>query len=125
MALASGSMSGSHQPGNRPEGKPVPAQERLALATFQELMEAIYGERDAGRGRAATVAWLAEELGELAQAVRKGTPDEQLHEMGDVLAWLASLANQLGLSLQDAAARYSAGCPSCGSTPCTCPGPSA
>ena len=32
--------------------------------------------------------------------------DEQLHELGDVLAWLASLANQLGLSLEGAAQRY-------------------
>ncbi len=32
--------------------------------------------------------------------------DQQLHELGDVLAWLASLANQLGLSLDGAAARY-------------------
>jgi len=45
-------------------------------------------------------------VGELAQAVRKGTPAEQLHELGDVLAWVASLANQLGLSLTDATDRY-------------------
>jgi NTP pyrophosphatase (non-canonical NTP hydrolase) len=66
----------------------------------------LYGEQDAARGIPSTVAWLAEEVGELAQAVRKGTPDQQLHELGDVLAWLASLANQLGLSLEDAADRY-------------------
>jgi NTP pyrophosphatase (non-canonical NTP hydrolase) len=91
------------------------------LVTFQELMARTYGERDTERGRAATVAWLAEETGELARAVRKGNPDQQLHELGDVLAWLASLANQLGLSLDDAAARYADGCPVCGSAPCTCP----
>ena len=67
-----------------------------------------------------TVAWLAEELGELAQAVRKGSVEEQTHELGDVLAWLASLAEQLGISLDDAAARYADGCPRCGSTPCQC-----
>jgi NTP pyrophosphatase (non-canonical NTP hydrolase) len=93
------------------------------LAAFQQLMDDTYGERDTARGRAAAVAWLAEELGELAQAVRKGTPAQQLHELGDVLAWLASLANQLGLSLEDAAARYAAGCPACGEVPCACPGP--
>ena len=64
-------------------------------------------------GRPATIAWLAEEVGELARAARKGTPDEQLHELGDVLAWLASLASQLGLSLDTAAQRYAAGCPRC------------
>ena len=71
-------------------------------------------------GTAATVAWLTEELGELAQAARKGTPDQQRHELGDVLAWLASLADQLGLSLDDAADRYADGCPRCGGLPCTC-----
>lgn len=69
-------------------------------------MEALYGVSDRERGIPATVAWLCEELGELAQAVRKGTPDQQLHELGDVLAWLASLANQLDLSLDDAMDRY-------------------
>lgn len=88
---------------------------------FQELIEATYGARDRARGQAATVAWLAEEVGELAKAARKGTVDEQLHELGDVIAWVASLANQLGLSVTDAVARYANGCPRCASTPCACP----
>ena len=78
----------------------------MDIAALQDVIERTYGERDRARGTAATVAWLCEEVGELAQAVRKGTPDQQLHELGDVLAWVASLANQLGLSLDDAAARY-------------------
>ncbi len=79
---------------------------RVDITEFQELMETLYGEGDRERGIPATVAWLCEEMGELAQAVRKGTPDQQLHEIGDVFAWLASLANQLDLSLTDAAQRY-------------------
>ena len=93
----------------------------MELADFQELMARVYGERDRARGQAATVAWLAEEVGELARAVRKGTRDQQLHELGDVLAWLASLAAQLDLSLDDAARRYDTGCPRCGANPCVCP----
>ena len=93
----------------------------MELAAFQELMDATYGSRDSARGETAAVAWLAEELGELSQAVRKGSRAQQLHELGDVLAWLASLANQLGLSLEEAASRYEAGCPSCGLVPCGCP----
>jgi len=76
------------------------------LTEVQALMEDLYGAVDRGRGIPTTVAWLCEELGELAQATRKGTPDQQLHELGDVLAWLASLANQLDLSLDEAMARY-------------------
>lgn len=78
----------------------------MELAELQDLMERLYGAQDRERGIPATVAWLCEELGELAQAARKGTREQQLHELGDVLAWLASLANQLGLSLDDAIARY-------------------
>jgi len=78
----------------------------MELAEVQELMERLYGGQDRERGVPATVAWLCEELGELAQAARKGTREQQLHELGDVLAWLASLSNQLGLSLDDAIRRY-------------------
>ena len=92
----------------------------MQLAELQSLIDDLYGAEDRARGVAATVAWLCEELGELAQAVRKGTVDEQRHELGDVLAWLASLANQLGLSLDEAVARYADACPKCGQSPCGC-----
>jgi len=78
----------------------------MQIDEFQQLMDRLYGEADRSRGVPSTVAWLCEEVGELAQAVRKGTDEQQLHELGDVLAWLASLANQMGLSLEDAAQRY-------------------
>ncbi|HEY3239591.1 MAG TPA: MazG nucleotide pyrophosphohydrolase domain-containing protein [Acidimicrobiia bacterium] len=92
----------------------------MDIADFQDLMDRTYGVRDRDRGREATVAWLAEELGELARAVRKGDAADQLHELGDLLAWLASMAAQLDLSLDEAARRYAAGCPRCGGTPCRC-----
>ncbi len=92
----------------------------VELSELQRLMAETYGDQDRTRGLAATVAWLTEELGELAQAVRKGSAEDQLHELGDVLAWLASLAEQLGLSLDAAAARYASGCPKCGGIPCSC-----
>ena len=92
----------------------------MELKHFQDLMESTYGERDRGRGTPASIAWLAEEVGELAKSARKGTREEQLHELGDVLAWTASLANQLGLSLETAASRYASGCPRCAGIPCRC-----
>jgi NTP pyrophosphatase (non-canonical NTP hydrolase) len=92
----------------------------MDLGDFQRLMADTYGERDAARGLSASVAWLVEEVGELAQAVRKGDDAARLHEVGDVLAWLASITDQLGLSLEDAAARYARGCPRCGTSPCSC-----
>jgi len=93
----------------------------MQLDEFQDLMARTYGERDAGRGLPSSVAWLVEEVGELAQAVRKGDRAAQVHEVGDVLAWLASITEQLGLSLDEAAARYADGCPRCASVPCACP----
>jgi NTP pyrophosphatase (non-canonical NTP hydrolase) len=93
----------------------------VQISDLQQVIQRTFGERDAQRGISATIAWLAEEVGELARAVRKGTVEEQLHELGDVLAWTASLAAQLGLSLEDAAARYATGCPVCRASPCRCP----
>ena len=92
------------------------------LDEFQHLIEETFGERDRARGVPSSVAWIAEEVGELAQAVRKGSRADQVHEFADVLAWLASLANQLGVDLEDAIERYANGCPRCASIPCTCPG---
>ena len=42
----------------------------MELAEVQRLMEDLYGAADRERGIPATVAWLCEELGELAQATR-------------------------------------------------------
>src|SRR4051812_15926623 len=78
----------------------------MDLHHFQAAILKTYGEKDSARGIPMTIAWIAEEVGELAQAVRKGSRDEQMHEFGDVLAWLASLASQLGISLEDCVGRF-------------------
>lgn len=104
--------------GGGPIGDPTGG--RADLRAIQAAIDATFGERDRARGVAATVAWLTEELGELARAARKGTRDEQLHELGDVLAWVLSLASQLDLSAADALDRYADGCPRCGRRPCAC-----
>jgi NTP pyrophosphatase (non-canonical NTP hydrolase) len=90
------------------------------LAELQDVIERTYGDRDRERGVAPTVAWLAEEFGELAQAVRKGTHDEIEHEFSDVLAWVATLANQVGVDLTTVVDRYRDGCPKCAAVPCEC-----
>ncbi len=92
----------------------------MNLAELQSTIERTYGGRDRERGVPATVAWLAEELGELAQAVRKGTRAEIEHEFSDVLAWVATLANMVDVDLTAAVDRYRDGCPKCHTTPCTC-----
>jgi NTP pyrophosphatase (non-canonical NTP hydrolase) len=91
------------------------------LRELQAVIDATFGERDRARGVPASVAWLCEEVGELAQAVRKGTPEQQEHEFADVIAWVASLANQMGIDLARAVDRYATGCPRCQHVPCACP----
>jgi NTP pyrophosphatase (non-canonical NTP hydrolase) len=90
------------------------------LRELQDVIERTFGERDRTRGVPASVAWLAEEVGELAQAVRKGTHEQRVHEFGDVVAWVATLANQMGVDLVEAVDRYRDGCPRCRSIPCAC-----
>jgi len=65
--------------------------------------------------------WLIEEVGELAAALREGTPEEQRAEFADVLAWLATIANVAGVDLSQAIEeKYGAGCPGCGKLVCVC-----
>jgi NTP pyrophosphatase (non-canonical NTP hydrolase) len=92
----------------------------MDLAELQDVIERTYGDRDRERGVSATVAWLAEEIGELAQAVRKGTHEQQVHEFADVIAWVATLANQQGVDLSAAMERFAHGCPKCSELPCAC-----
>src|SRR3990172_9056711 len=52
----------------------------MELNELQDLMDRTYGHRDRARGLPASIAWLTEEIGELAQALRKGDRDQQLQE---------------------------------------------
>ena len=78
----------------------------MRISEFQTHIEDVYGEKDRERGIAMSVAWLAEEVGELAQAIRKGTYEQRVHEFGDVIAWVFSIANQVGVNMEDAIERY-------------------
>jgi len=93
----------------------------LSLRDLQALIQNMYGAKDVARGVDGTFMWLMEEVGELASALREGTPDELAMEFADVLAWLATIANVAGVDL-DAAVRkkYGSGCPGCGKLLCEC-----
>lgn len=88
---------------------------------MQATLRDTYLSRDEQRGSDATFRWLAEEVGELAKALRTRDRDNLKHEFGDVLAWLTSLANLEGIDLEGAAGRYADGCPKCHAIPCECP----
>lgn len=92
----------------------------MDLAAFQQLIRATYGERDRERGIDAGFGWFVEEVGELSRALRRQGHAERVHEFGDVLAWLVTLADLAGVDIAESADRYAAGCPRCGAMPCVC-----
>jgi len=93
----------------------------MTLREFQRRIDAIYGARDRRRGSDATFRWLAEEVGELARALRTRNAESLAEEVSDVLAWTVSVATLAGVDVELAAARYASGCPKCGAIPCECP----
>lgn len=93
----------------------------MDLGELQEAIRRTYLERDRTRGLDGTFRWLVEEVGELARSLREADPAAHAHEVGDVLAWLLSVANLLGVDAEAAVARFAQGCPQCGSSPCRCP----
>ncbi len=93
----------------------------VSLRDFQHLIRDMYLEKDVARGIDGTFMWLMEEVGELAAALREGTPQEQAAEFADVLAWLTTIANGGGVDLAAAVGeKYGAGGPGCGLLVCTC-----
>lgn len=94
----------------------------MTLGDFQQLIRQMYLRKDIQRGVDGTFMWLVEEIGELAAALRDGSRDEQMEEFADVLAWLTTIANVVGVDLTEAVWRkYGSGCPGCGQFVCTCP----
>ena len=88
----------------------------------QAMMRRIYYHKDSKRGAEGTWKWLLEEVRELGEAVRSGDEKAMRDEFADVLAWLASLANVVGVDLEEAfLAKYPNHCPKCGRSVCMCP----
>lgn len=93
----------------------------ITLGQFQQLIRDMYLEKDLARGVDGTFMWLMEEVGELASCLRNGTHEERLGEFADVLAWLTTIANVVGVDLTEAVQRkYGVGCPGCGQIVCSC-----
>ncbi|EDY34543.1 MazG nucleotide pyrophosphohydrolase domain family [Aciduliprofundum boonei T469] len=72
----------------------------MEIKEAQKIIEDIYGEKDRERGVYADLVWLGEELGELFKAVRESKGIEE--EVADVFAWLLSVANVLGIDVEEA-----------------------
>ena len=104
-----------------PDAMPDPTPPTLTLADLQQLIDRMYSRKDEARGVEGTFMWLMEEVGELAAALREGTPEQQAAEFADVLAWLATIANVARIDLTQAVIdKYGGGCPGCGQLVCAC-----
>lgn len=93
----------------------------VSLQAFQRLIREMYLEKDLARGVDGTFMWFMEEVGELASALRNGSAEERSGEFADVLAWLTTMANVVGVDLAAAVtAKYGCGCPGCAQFICVC-----
>ncbi len=93
----------------------------MHISEFQEMMNSLYGARDRARGVEGTYNWLLEEVAELGVELQGSNRLATEKEFADVIAWLASLANIMGIDLEKAAlAKYPHKCPRCQSSPCQC-----
>lgn len=72
----------------------------MRISEAQRLIREMYFQRDRARGLFGTYLWFIEEVGELAEAMREGEGMEE--EFADVLAWLLSLANLVGVDVEGA-----------------------
>ena len=93
----------------------------MLIHEFQEMMKRLYFKRDSERGVNGTFNWLMDEVVELGEEL-KGTDREATEkEFADVIAWLASLANIMGIDLEKAALnKYNNKCPKCQGSRCQC-----
>ncbi|MDG6243928.1 MAG: MazG nucleotide pyrophosphohydrolase domain-containing protein [Methanolobus sp.] len=93
----------------------------MEISEFQKRMYDLYAHNDRRRGAAATTLWLVEEVGELAEAIRREDMDNIREELADCFAWIAALANLYDIDLEAAfLEKYPDMCPTCCKNPCIC-----
>jgi len=93
----------------------------MEISEFQRLMSDLYAHNDRKRGGKATMLWLVEEIGELAEAIRREESENIEEELADCFAWIGALANLYGVNLEEAfLKKYPGMCPTCKQNPCIC-----
>ncbi len=74
----------------------------MEIREAQELIRKKYLERDSMRGLFKSFTWLVEEIGELGEALLKGSHRNVEEEIADVIAWTLSIANLAGVDVEKA-----------------------
>ncbi|ADI32555.1 MazG nucleotide pyrophosphohydrolase domain-containing protein [Staphylothermus hellenicus] len=77
-------------------------RDSMSIRQAQLLIREKYYERDHARGLFATYTWFIEEVGELAEALLSQNKESIEEEIADVLAWLLSVANLVGVDVEKA-----------------------
>jgi NTP pyrophosphatase (non-canonical NTP hydrolase) len=86
------------------------------------MMYKLYYHKDSKRGALGTYERLLDEMKELGEALNLKDKEVIENEFADVIAWLASLANVVGIPLESATVKkYNWRCPKCQQSPCQCP----
>ncbi|MFP3264348.1 MAG: MazG nucleotide pyrophosphohydrolase domain-containing protein [Acidilobus sp.] len=74
----------------------------MELRCVQKAMMDEYFKRDSERGLFPTFAWFVEEVGELGEALLKRDKAGISEELADVIAWALSIANLVGIDVEEA-----------------------
>jgi len=74
----------------------------MEIREAQQFIREKYFERDSLRGVFKSFTWLVEEIGELGEALLKGSYKEVQEEIADVIAWTLSIANLVGVDVEEA-----------------------
>lgn len=110
-----GQNQGSGQGTGQGDGEGWAERGGITVAAFQALIRERYYATDSARGAAGTFLLFMEEVGELATALhdnrpgKSPTPAQRANldeEFADVLAWMMTLANIMGVDVASTLEKY-------------------
>ena len=78
----------------------------MDISALQKIVKDRYFKTDNERGIYHTALWFHEEVGELSSAIASGDKENAKEEFADVLMWLLTLANIMGINMEDAIEAY-------------------
>lgn len=78
----------------------------MEISALQQIVKERYFKTDRERGIYHTALWFHEEVGELSSAIATGDEENAKEEFADVLMWLLTLANLMGVNMEEAVADY-------------------
>jgi NTP pyrophosphatase (non-canonical NTP hydrolase) len=78
----------------------------MEISALQQIVKDRYFKSDSERGLFHTALWFHEEVGELSSAIASGDKENAREEFADVLMWLMTLANLMGVDMEEVVDQY-------------------